>query len=101
VQIDAGALPLAAGLADVARAAGRDPLELAVSGGEDYELLAAIPPELLTANLAGLALDGGEDAESQSATKLARIGEVAAGSGVEIRRPGGGLLAAKGFDQLR
>ena len=30
---------------ELAAAAGRDPLELAVSGGEDYELLAALPPD--------------------------------------------------------
>ena len=47
LRIDAAALPLAKGLAEVAAAAGREPLELAVSGGEDYELLAAIPPENL------------------------------------------------------
>ena len=43
LRIDAGALPLAKGVAEVAAAAGRDPLELAVAGGEDYELLAALP----------------------------------------------------------
>ncbi len=47
LRIDAGSLPLAKGVAEVAAAAGRDPLELAVSGGEDYELLAALPPERL------------------------------------------------------
>ncbi len=90
VQIDAAALPLAAGLAEVAGASGRDPLELAVSGGEDYELLAAIPTDKLSAAASSVAEHGG----------LARIGTVAAGKGVEIRLPGGGLLAARGFDQL-
>jgi thiamine-monophosphate kinase len=42
--VDPGALPLAAGVAEVAAAAGREPLELAAAGGEDYELLAALPP---------------------------------------------------------
>jgi thiamine-monophosphate kinase len=90
VQIDAAALPLAAGLAEVASAAGRDPLELAVSGGEDYELLAALPADKLTVATAATAKHGG----------LTQIGAVVAGEGVEIRLPGGGLLAAKGFDQL-
>ncbi len=88
--IDAAALPLAAGVADVARAAGREPLELAVSGGEDYELLAALPAEKLATATSAMAEHGG----------LTRIGAVGAGEGVEIRLPGGGLLAATGFDQL-
>ena len=33
------------GRAEVAAAAGRDPLDLAAGGGEDYELLATIPPD--------------------------------------------------------
>jgi thiamine-monophosphate kinase len=90
LRIDAGALPLAAGLDEVAAAAGRDPLELAVSGGEDYELLAALPTEKLPAAAAAAAEHGG----------LTQIGAALAGEGVEIRLPGGGLLAAKGFDQL-
>ena len=90
LQIDATALPLAAGLAEVARAGGRDPLELAVSGGEDYELLAALPADKLTAAISAVAEHGG----------LTEVGTVGAGEGVEIRLPGGGLLAATGFDQL-
>jgi thiamine-monophosphate kinase len=90
LRIDAGALPQAPGLAEVAGAAGRDPLELAACGGEDYELLAALPEARLAAATAAVGEHGG----------LTRIGEVGAGEGVEIRLPGGGLLAARGFDQL-
>lgn len=90
LQIETASLPLAAGLAEVARAAGRDPLELAVCGGEDYELLAALPPDKLSAATDAVAKHGG----------LTKIGAVGAGEGVEIRLPGGGLLEARGFDQL-
>ncbi len=91
-RIDAGALPLANGLAEVAAAAGLDPLELAVSGGEDYELLAALPAERL--GDASVAI--GEAAE----TTLTPVGEIAAGEGVEVRLPGGARLRAAGYDQL-
>jgi thiamine-monophosphate kinase len=90
-RIDAGALPVAVGVAEVAVAAGRDPLELAASGGEDYELLAALPPERLDAALA--------DAADRGA-RLTPIGELVAGEGVEIRRPDGTPVRAVGFDQL-
>lgn len=92
LRIDAAALPLAAGVTDVAEAAGRDPFELATSGGEDYELLAALPAEQLAAATAAIA--------KRSDAGLTQIGEVVAGEGVEIRLPGGGLLAPRGFDQL-
>jgi thiamine-monophosphate kinase len=91
LQIDAGALPLAKGVAEVAAAAERDPLALAVAGGEDYELLAALPPERL-GEAAAIGLEAG--------TTLTQIGEVGGGEGVEIRLPGGGILAPAGFDQL-
>lgn len=45
LEIDLEALPLAAGVADVARAIGRDPLEFAASEGEDYELCFCAPAE--------------------------------------------------------
>lgn len=38
-------LPLAAGVQEVADAAGRDPAELAASAGDDYELLFTAPPD--------------------------------------------------------
>jgi thiamine-monophosphate kinase len=92
MQIDAGSLPLAKGLTEVAAAAGRDPLEVAVSGGEDYELLAALPANRLTEALNRI----GEAAE----TSLTPIGQVKAGEGVEIRLPGGGRLEAQGYDHF-
>jgi len=93
LRIDAAALPITDGLAEVAAALGHDPLELAAAGGEDYELLACIPPSQLEAATAAV--------REVEGIALTRIGEVDAGSGVEIRLPGGGRLRAAGFDQLR
>lgn len=92
LEIEAGALPLAEGVAEVAAAAGRDPLQLAVSGGEDYELLAALPAEKLGEASSAI----GAAAE----TSLTPIGRVAAGAGTEIRLPGGEPLEAGGYDHL-
>lgn len=92
LEIDAGSLPLAPGLAEVAAAAGHDPLQLAVSGGEDYELLVALPAKRFEDAAAALASDG---------PGLTRIGAATAGEGVEIRLPDDGTLTPDGFDQLR
>jgi thiamine-monophosphate kinase len=81
LRIDATALPLADGVTD---------LTLAVSGGEDYELLAALPEERLADATAAVESDGG----------LTCIGTVGTGEGVEIRLPGGELLEPRGYDQL-
>jgi thiamine-monophosphate kinase len=87
LRIDAARLPVAAGVAAVAE----DPLRVAVSGGEDYELLAALPAaELDTERLAAAA-----------GTAVTVVGEVVAGSGVEVRLPGGRTLEPAGFEQLR
>jgi thiamine-monophosphate kinase len=91
LRIDAASLPLAHGLAEIAAAAGREPLELAVGGGEDYELLVALPPAQLT-ELA--------DAAAAGEGTLTQVGEVLAGDGVEVRLPAGGSLPLAGFDQL-
>jgi thiamine-monophosphate kinase len=44
LRLDAAALPLAPGVADVAEELGMPAVELAVTGGEDYELCACVPP---------------------------------------------------------
>jgi thiamine-monophosphate kinase len=91
LRIEADALPLADGVAEAAESAGEDALRLAVSGGEDYELLAAIPSEGLDLEALSAAAAG---------VRLTRIGEAVAGSGVEIRLPGGRSLEPGGYDQL-
>jgi thiamine-monophosphate kinase len=94
--IDAEAVPIAPGLDAVATAAGRDPLELAAAGGEDYELLAALPAEAVAAAQEALAAVG---------TSLTAIGRVESASDdrprAEIRRRGGEAVPIRGFDQLR
>lgn len=92
LAIDASSLPLAEGVREVAAAAGLDPLQLAASGGEDYELLAALPADAADEAMAGVAVAG-------EAT-LTTIGEVAKGDGVELRLPGGGRLEVRGYDHF-
>ncbi len=92
LEIAADSLPLAPGVAEIAEAAGQDPLGLAVSGGEDYELLATLP------------LDGLGDAvarvEAAGESALRKVGKVTAGSGAAIRLPAGGQLEARGYDHF-
>ena len=91
LTIEAERIPLAAGVAEIAAAAGRDPRELAASGGEDYELLACLPADALEAAMAVV---------SDAGVELTAIGEVATGTGVELRGADGKPLEASGFDQL-
>ncbi len=92
LTIDADAIPLADGVAEVAAATGRDLWSLALAGGEDYELLATLSAARLEEATAAVG-----EAE---AVGLTRIGEVEAGEGVEIRPRGGEPIEPKGFDQL-
>jgi thiamine-monophosphate kinase len=64
IVLDAAALPIAPGVREVAAALGADPVELAATGGEDYELCACVPPERR---------------EAAGAAGLTWIGEVAEG----------------------
>jgi thiamine-monophosphate kinase len=72
LAIDAGALPLAPGVAEVARALSRDPAELAVAGGEDFELCACFA--------------AADRAAAEAAAPITWIGEVVTGEpGLEWR----------------
>jgi thiamine-monophosphate kinase len=91
LEIDLDRVPLAAGIVEVAgdrRAA----LELAASGGEDYELLVSVPPERAEVAAVAVAEVGG---------RLTQIGYVTEGRGVSLRLPDGGELEPGGFDQRR
>jgi len=47
VEVDDDALPVAPGVAEAAALLGLDPVELALAGGEDYVLAAALPPGII------------------------------------------------------
>jgi len=79
VRVDLDLLPLAAGVAEVAAAAGRDRRELAATGGDDYELLFTAPP--------------GTD----PGVPVTWIGEVEEGKGLELLS-GGVPVELSGFE---
>jgi thiamine-monophosphate kinase len=63
--VESARLPAAEGVGAAAMALGRDPMDFVVGGGDDYALLAAVPPELAEAAVAatggvlvGRVLDG-------------------------------------------
>jgi len=91
LRIEAEAVPLAPQARQLSEEGGSDPWWL-LGAGEDYELLAAIPPERLEAATAAV--------RSAEGIALTRVGKVVAGAGVEIRLPGGELVEPKGYDQL-
>jgi thiamine-monophosphate kinase len=92
IAIKLEGVPAQAGVAEVAGAAGIDPMDLVAAGGEDYELLATMPPEHLGDARAGVEAAG---------SSLTAIGEVTEGNDVALRLADGSERAASGFDQLR
>jgi len=92
LMIELDAVPAQAGVGEVAAAANLDRWDLLTAGGEDYELLATLPP----ASLAGARAAVGEAGGS-----LTKIGKVVEGRGVSLRYADGSLREASGFDQLR
>jgi thiamine-monophosphate kinase len=58
IEIDLAAIPLAAGVEQIAAELGRDAAQFAASGGEDFELCVCMP-EAAAANVAGLIRVGG------------------------------------------
>jgi len=83
IVVDLDRLPLAPGVAAVARGRGRDPREFAATAGDDYELCACLPP------MAGTAVPG-----------LETIGEVVAGEPGAAFRAGGAEGELAGFEHF-
>jgi len=92
LRIDLDRVPLQAGVAEIARASGEQPMDLALGGGEDYELLATLPAD---------AFEAARAAVRESGVELSAIGEVAAGEDVRLSGAEGPRRAVAGFDQLR
>lgn len=89
LELDLRGAPLAPGVAEVAHAAGRDPVELAASGGEDYELLFTAPEARWDEVLAA------------SDVPVTRLGGVVEGHGLELIGSGGDVLEeVRGYEHL-
>ena len=91
-RVEVGDVPVADGAREVARAVGQDPDLLPLAGGEDYELLAAVP---------GGKLDAAIEALERIGLAPAVIGGVEAGEGLVLCGPNGRELDVRGYDQLR
>jgi thiamine-monophosphate kinase len=91
IEIDLDRVPLAPGAIEVAGSR-EAALELAAGGGEDYELLVALPRDKL---------EVAAGATAEAGSTLTEIGYATEGQGVTLRLPGGGELEPAGFDQRR
>jgi thiamine-monophosphate kinase len=89
LELRLGDLPLAPGVEAVARAAARDPFELAAASGDDYELLFTAPAERSTAV---------ERAVAATGTRVSWLGDVRAGGGTALRTPDGRLVDLRGYE---
>ncbi len=93
-EVDVASIPLSAA-ASAAAAAAPGAIETILSGGDDYEILAAVP------SAHGVAF---ETASKEAGVRVTRIGVVKAGAGAPVfLKPDGTALAlaAKGFEHFK
>ncbi len=93
--IELAALPVDAATRALAQALGRDPLRIALSSGDDYELLFTVRPDGVAEALEAVRAAGGV---------ASVIGEITAPAlGLRVREPDGALrpLDPRGWDHLR
>jgi thiamine-monophosphate kinase len=94
-MVNAGALPIDLAATEVAVAYGRDPVALALAGGEDYELLFSVRPE---------GVEHACDAVQDAGGVATVIGELTApGEGLRLRAADGAVqqLEPRGWDHLK
>jgi thiamine-monophosphate kinase len=90
--LEADCLPVSPALAAFARIESVDPLEFVLSGGDDYELLFAVPPE----RAARIPPEGA------GGVALRRIGRMEPGEGATLHSPAGDRdISRLGHDHLR
>jgi thiamine-monophosphate kinase len=91
VEVRLGELPVEEGVAAVAEQAHLDPLELAATAGEDYELLFAAPDG---------SVHGVESAVEETGGSVTWIGRIAEGEGVRLLGENGAERPLRGWDHL-
>ncbi|MGQ0670721.1 MAG: thiamine-phosphate kinase [Actinomycetota bacterium] len=92
-RIDLGRIPVAEGLGPAADVLGLDPLQTALSGGEDYELLAAIAP--------GAVVGARDELRERFGVTLADIGAIIEEGLCAVDRDGREFpLEPKGWDHF-
>jgi thiamine-monophosphate kinase len=91
LDVDLGTLPLGPGVVAEAEKAGQAPAVFAAQGGEDYELLVALPEDFSRNDALAL--------QRTTGVGLTRVGTVRAGSGVSFRYEGA-VLDLSGYDHF-
>ncbi|NPV71952.1 MAG: thiamine-phosphate kinase [Firmicutes bacterium] len=92
--VDASSIPLGDATREVARAMGKDPLDYALFGGEDYELCFTVRPELVEKVMRSV--------RDETGTPVSVIGRVFEGRGAWIIRNGRReTLGARAYDHFR
>jgi thiamine-monophosphate kinase len=89
LEVDVSALPLEADVSAEATRLGVPPGRFAAEGGEDFELLAALPPEF----------DAAAEFEEECGIPLTPIGLVRSGSGVRFLE-NGSAVTLRGFSHF-
>jgi thiamine-monophosphate kinase len=90
LRIELERVPVQPGVRELADAVDRDPFDL-VCAGEDYELLACLPPDRLAE---------AKSAVEEAGVSLTPVGEALGGEGVELLGPDGLVRPLGGFDHL-
>lgn len=91
VVVELERIPLGTGVNEAAALSGEDPLHFGARGGEDYELLVALPPEFSTRQASRL--------ESDVGLRLTRIGQVHSGTGARFTHSGRSVKL-RGYDHF-
>lgn len=92
--VDVASVPLSPALRELCSATGRDPLRLALAGGEDYRLLVTVAPDRTDELRSAVAASTGR--------QLFDVGEIVPGNEILLRQADGGTapLSHSGWDHF-